>query len=116
VTPDRGGRDGPPGVVRRLPDFVFDRRSARQRAAATALLPAAVGALLLYAVLDRVLSAALGGFAGVLAALAVTALPLGALWAVARRGAATAAAWKSGLWLAFASALLYAWIFTGAWV
>ena len=60
--------------------FEFDRRSGRQRTARQALLPAVAASAPCYVLLDAACTRLLGGFWGVLVALAAVGAPLGALW------------------------------------
>jgi hypothetical protein len=80
-------------------------------------LPFIVGAsILAFACLEPVLVRWLGGWWGELASLVLTGAPIGMASGAARDGTGLRGAWKTGLLFAFASAALYAWIFTGAWV
>lgn len=99
-----------------VPMLAFDRRSAGHRQAAVRL-PFIVGAAILgFAWMEPPLVRMLGGLWGEVAALVLTGAPIGMAWGSATRGDGIRAAWKTGALFAFASAALYVWIFTGAWV
>ena len=99
-----------------VPVFRFDRRSAPQRAGDARLPLVVLGALVAYLAVEPALTRVAGGLWGELATLVLVGAPLGAAWAVAQSGVSAIRAWKTGALFAFASAALYAWIFTAAWV
>ena len=95
--------------------FSFDRRPPRQRTAREALGPGVLAAGAAYVGLDSLLSRLLGGVWGVLAAVFVVGLPLGALWWAGETGGGRRQAWRAGIWLALAVTGMYAWVFVGMW-
>jgi hypothetical protein len=95
--------------------FRFDRRSGRQRAARQALLPAVAASVPCYLLLDAVGTRMLGGFWGVVAALAAVGIPLGALWWAGETGQRPRQAWRAGIALTLAAIVLYTWVFAGRW-
>ena len=95
--------------------FSFNREPPRQRAARRALAPAALLAGVSFLVLDRPLSALLGGVWGVLVAMMVVLVPLGTLWWSGETGARGGAAWRAGAVLGLLCVAVYTWVFIGSW-
>jgi len=65
--------------------------------------------------MDAALTPLLGGVWGVLCALLLVAVPLGALWWSGEHGVRGWRAWRGGLLLGGWTVALYAWFFLWSW-
>ena len=79
------------------------------------MAPAALAGAIAYLVLDELLTPRLGGVWGVLVALWIVSVPLGALWWAGESASRGWSNWRAGLALGTTAVVLYAWVFIGSW-
>jgi len=93
--------------------FEFDRPSARAERARTALPWFALVAAATFMLLDALLTRVLGGFWGLLLAIALVAAPVAALYRVSLGVTTLRRAVAEGLGVGILAPAIYAWIFGG---
>jgi hypothetical protein len=93
--------------------FAFDRRSRGQRRAGEWFVFAVPVAAIAFVVLDHVLERAVGAVGGILIALFLVGVPLGAVWGLAEGDRTAVRALVRGVALGILAALGYLWVFGG---
>lgn len=97
-----------------VPRFVLARRGATARRASDVFPLVMVAALAGFGAVERTTVPLVGPAWSQVLAVAVAAVPVGTCVAV-MQDRPFHAAWKTGVWFAFASGALYAWAFLGGW-